>query len=286
MPWHVQHHFPVDKCAICITVWADRKVSSAEKKLLPKVPLREASTKSSEQSEAFSHFCRAFDRHFHLFFLFFPCSFFQQILPGRFTCQTLTRRWPGSLWVASPQPGPTSSGCVQSTRWARGATAPRPAGNDSQSLCAEGTETGQGEMLLGSQGIKSSFAQWLGDGELPLPRSLESALQLAGVRDDGIWGMKELSTSWEKCPHTPEYQLSRILEITFCSYAKPQQLGRAGGQLSPCHGSVTAGVYPDVTEKDGFIIFSFKCIPLLLWTKACCKLELQNSWTLNGFFKM
>lgn len=75
MPWHVQHHFPVDKCAICITVWADRKVSSAEKKLLPKVPLREASTKSSEQSEAFSHFCRAFDRHFHLFFLFSHANF-------------------------------------------------------------------------------------------------------------------------------------------------------------------------------------------------------------------
>lgn len=83
MPWHVQHHFPVDKCAICITVWADRKVSSAEKKLLPKVPLREASTKSPEQSEAFSHFCRAFDRHFHIFFFFFPMLFF----PNRFSLE-------------------------------------------------------------------------------------------------------------------------------------------------------------------------------------------------------
>lgn len=84
----------------------------------------------------------------------------------------------------------------------------------------------------------------------------------------------------------PEYQLSRILEMTFCSCAKPQQLARAGVQPSPCHGNVTCGIHPDVTEKDGFIIFSFKCIPLLLWTKACCELELQNSWTLNGFFRM
>lgn len=146
MPWHVQHHFPVDKCAICITVWADRKVSSAEKKQLLKVPLREASTKSPEQSEAFSHFCRAFDRHFHLVFFFSPCYFFpQQIPPGRFTCQTLTRRWPVSLWVASPQPGPTSSGCVQSTRWEKAATAPRPAGKDSQCLWDEGTVTWAGK---------------------------------------------------------------------------------------------------------------------------------------------
>uniref|UniRef100_A0A663NB43 Sidekick cell adhesion molecule 1 n=1 Tax=Athene cunicularia TaxID=194338 RepID=A0A663NB43_ATHCN len=44
----------------------DSRMARLEK-LLPKVPLRKTSTKNSEQSEAFSHFCRAFSRHFHLF---------------------------------------------------------------------------------------------------------------------------------------------------------------------------------------------------------------------------
>lgn len=283
MPWHVQHHFPVGKCAICITVWADRKVSSAERKLLPKVPLRETSTKSSEQSEAFSHFCRAFDKHFQLFF--FPCKFFHQILPGRFTSQTWTRRWPVSLWVASLQPGPTSSGCVQWTRWERAGTALRPAGNDSQDLCAKGTAASGGKKcwLWMKESNNHLHNVWETE-KLPFPS--EGALQLAGIGDDGIWGMQEISTHGRGVLILPEYQLSRILEMMFCSCAKPQQLARAGVQPSPCHGNVTCGIHPDVTEKDGFIIFSFKCIPLLLWTKACCELELQNSWTLNGFFKM
>lgn len=89
-------------------------------------------------------------------------------------------------------------------------------------------------------------------------------LQLAGVGDDGIWGMQEVSTSWERCPHNSRVSAEQNLRNDISPFAKPQQLTRAGAQLSPCHGNVTSGIYPDVTEKDGFIIFSFKCIPLLL----------------------
>lgn len=90
----MQHHFPVGKCAICITVWADRKVSSAERKLLPKVPLRETSTKSSEHSEAFSHFCRAFDKHFHLF-SFFPMQIFPPDSPWKVHLSNLDPKMTG-----------------------------------------------------------------------------------------------------------------------------------------------------------------------------------------------
>lgn len=91
----MQHHFPVDKCAICITVWADRKVSSAEKKLLPKVPLREASTKSSEQSEPFSHFRGAFDSHFHFFFSFLPMLIFPTDSPWKVHLSNLDPKMTG-----------------------------------------------------------------------------------------------------------------------------------------------------------------------------------------------
>lgn len=70
MPWHVQHHFPIDKCAICITVWADRNISFAAKKLLGKVPLRKTRSGSPVQPQTHPPFCRAFNKHFHQFQMF------------------------------------------------------------------------------------------------------------------------------------------------------------------------------------------------------------------------
>lgn len=282
MPWHVQHHFPVDKCAICITVWADRKVSSAEKKLLLKVPLREASTKSPEQSEAFSHFCRAFDRHFHLVFFFSHAIFF----PNRFPLEgSPVKPWPEDDRCHCEWPHPSQDLPVQGVCSQPGGKGPlqhRDQQVRTASVCGMKRQwPGQG---------KNAACGWRNEviicAKTGRWRSWDFPPAAGRSWGWGIWGMQEVSRSWERCPHSPEYQWSRILEMMFCSCAKPQQLARAGSQLSPCHGNVTSGIYPDVTEKDGFIIFSFKCIPLLLWTKACCELELQNSWTLNGFFKM
>lgn len=285
MPWHVQHHFPVDKYAICITVWADRKVSSAEKKLLPKVPAREASTKSPEQSEAFSHFCRAFGRRFHLVFFFFPCYFFPTDSPWKVHLSNLDPKMTG-VTVSGLTPARTYQFRVCAVNQVgKGRYSTETSRWGQPGLCAEGTVTWAGKKCC------SWMKEWSNllreDWEMEKlgfpPGECSAAGRSWGW---GIWGMQEVSRSWERCPHSPEYQRSRTLEMMFCSCAKPQQLARAGSQLSPCHGNVTSGIYPDVTEKDGFIIFSFKCIPLLLWTKACYELELQNSWTLNGFFKM